>query len=329
MGFMGIRECKARKTWSSMMVVGLACLLTIPVTTGQTNDGDEGGAIDRPTAPSLIPVLSISLFPTQLGAKVTADQLGAVTFGGNVTVEQLRIMTSKVTLTAVISTGWPVVISPSTIEFTGSGTERFTVTVIVPPGTSALITGNVIVVGTCKAPVLAPVVASAGAIVTVGPYYDIDIDSDDPVITLSPGESGEVTIQVWNRGNGIAAVTASVGSAPQNMKFELSDETLIIDPEHFENLTVKITAKESVSRSNHEALIYFTVAEGQPLYEENGTVFTIAIRIPSYASAIGYPVIVALVVLTSIGVAVVVLWKKGDLSKLKGIRLPRRTKAEV
>ncbi len=329
MGLMGIREYKVRRIWSSVIVIALACLLTMPATTGLADDSGVGGAIDRPAAPNPIPTLFISLFPTQLEVQVTADQLGAVTFGGNVTVEQLRIMSSTVTLTAVVNTGWPVVLSPQTLEFTGSGTERFTVTIIVPPGTSALMTGNVIVTGSLKAPFLSPVVTSAGAVVTVGAYYDISVESDDPVITLSPGESGEVTFQVWNRGNGIATVSAMVGSAPKHVKIEFSDENLVINNEESENLTVKITAKDSAARGGHEVLIYFNVAEGQSLNGSYDSVFSITLHIPTLAASIGYPVIAGLVVLACIGVAVFVLWKKGMMSKLKDIKLPKRTKAEV
>ena len=171
-------------------------------------------------------------------------------------------------------------------------------------------------------------VASTGAIVTVGTYYSITVESADPVITLSPGESGEVTLQVWNRGNGIATVSATVESAPQNVKFELSDETLVINPEDFGNLTIKIAATESAPRGAHEVLIYFNVAGSQPLNGAYKSVFSIVLRIPTIAAAIGYPVIAALVVLACVGVAVVVLWKKGELSKLKDIKLPKLTKVE-
>jgi hypothetical protein len=122
-------------------------------------------------APNPIPILSLSLSPSQLEAHVTDTELGAVTFTGNATVEQLQLMSSTVTLQAVVNTGWPVVLSPQTIPFDGPGTEKFYVTVIVPPATSSLETGTVIVTGNCKAPGLAPIVASASAVVTV----DLDI----------------------------------------------------------------------------------------------------------------------------------------------------------
>ena len=119
-----------------------------------------------------------------------------------------------------------------------------------------------------------------------------------------------------------------MGSTPQNVKIELSDETLVIYSEDSENLTVKITATDSAPRGVHEVLIYFTVAEGQPLNGDYDSIYSIFVRIPTMAAAIGYPVIAAFVVLACVGVAVFVLWKKGKLSKLNGIKLPKRTKNE-
>ena len=325
---MGIRGYKVRRIWPSAIVITLACMLTIPLATGQIHDGDDGGAIDRPSAPDPIPVLSLSLSPTQLEAEVTADQLGAVTFGGTVTVEQLRIMSSTVTLQAVVSTGWPVVISPTTFEFTGSGSEEFILTIIVPPATNAMITGNVIVSGTLTAPLLSPVVASAGAVVTIATYYDIYIESDDRFVQLSPGDSGEVILQIWNRGNGIATVSTTVVTEAQDVRFELSEDKLVIDPNTFENLTVKILTTKSTPRGGHNVHIYLNIAEVEPLNGDYGSILTVSLRINTMAEIIGYGVIVVLVVLACFGVAVVVLWKKGKLSKLKEIKLPKRTKAE-
>jgi hypothetical protein len=154
-------------------------------------------------APNPIPILSLSLFPSQLQAKVTQSQLGAVTFGGNATVEKIQgIERVTVTLQAVVNTGWPVVLSPQTIPFINPRTERFQVTVIVPPATSSLITGNVIVTGSAKAPGLAPIVASASAVVTVAQYFKLRIEAEAPLREVKPGEITFNVVNVYNDGNG-------------------------------------------------------------------------------------------------------------------------------
>ena len=113
------------------------------------------------SAPNPVAVLYLSLEPWQQKAHVTDTQLGAVTFNGTATVEMLPRMSCTVTLQVVVNTGWPAVIDPQTISFSGSGSASFLVTVIVPPNTSSLETGNVIVTGSAKVPGMAPVVASA------------------------------------------------------------------------------------------------------------------------------------------------------------------------
>ncbi len=160
-------------------------------------------AEEAEAAPNPIPILSLSLFPSQLQAKITQAQLGAVTFGGNATVEKMaRVERVTVTLTAVVNTGWPVVISPSTMAFINPGTQRFQVTVIVPPSTSSLLTGNVIVTGNAKAPALAPVVAAASAVVTVSQFFDLTIEAEQPLRQVKPGELTYNVINVYNEGNG-------------------------------------------------------------------------------------------------------------------------------
>lgn len=154
-------------------------------------------------APNPIPILSLSLFPSQLQAKVTQAQLGAVTFGGNATVEKIQgIERVTVTLQAVVNTGWPVVLSPQTIPFINPSTQRFQVTVIVPPATSSLLTGNVIVTGTAKAPGLAPIPAAASAVVTVSQYFKLRIEAESPLRQVKPGELTYNVVNVYNDGNG-------------------------------------------------------------------------------------------------------------------------------
>ena len=154
-------------------------------------------------APNPIPILSLSLFPSQLQATVTQSQLGAVTFGGNATVDKIQgIERVTVTLQAVVNTGWPVVISPTTIAFIAPRTQRFSVTVIVPPAQSSLITGSVIVTGTAKVPGLTPIVSQAQGVVTVAQYFKMRIEAEAPLREVKPGEITFNVVNVYNDGNG-------------------------------------------------------------------------------------------------------------------------------
>ncbi len=184
-------------TCMAVLVLGLFLLGALP-TSGPLPASEPAEA-----APNPIPILSLSLFPSQLQAHITQAQLGAVTFGGNATVEKIQgIERVTVTLQAVVNTGWPVVISPQTIPFINPTTQRFQVTVIIPPSTSSLLTGNVIVTGSAKAPGLAPIVAAASAVVTVGQYFDLTIEAESPLRQVKPGELTYNVINVYNDGNG-------------------------------------------------------------------------------------------------------------------------------
>jgi hypothetical protein len=154
-------------------------------------------------APNPIPVLTLGLFPTNLQAKVTQSQLGSVTFGGNATVDKIQgIERVTVTIQAVVNTGWPVVVSPQTMVFVNPRTQQFQVNVIVPPATSSLLTGNVIVSGQAKAPGLAPVVAAASGVVTVSQYFKLRIEAEQPLRQVKPGELTYNVVNVYNDGNG-------------------------------------------------------------------------------------------------------------------------------
>jgi hypothetical protein len=191
-------------------------LLAILVLAGSIVGFAMPGALvteEADAAPNPIPILSLSLFPSQLKATVTQSQLGAVTFHGNATVEKMNYLERvTVTLQAVVNTGWPVVISPQTMPFVQSSTQQFQVTVIVPPATSSLISGNVIVTGSAKAAGLAPVVSSASGVVTVAQYYKLRIEAEAPLREVKPGEITFNVVNVYNDGNGLDTFELSIAN---------------------------------------------------------------------------------------------------------------------
>jgi hypothetical protein len=222
-------------------------------------------------APNPIPILSLSLFPSQLQAKVTQSQLGAVTFGGNATVEKIQgIERVTVTLQAVVNTGWPVVLSPQTIPFINPRTERFQVTVIVPPATSSLITGNVIITGSAKAPGLAPIVASASAVVTVAQYFKLRIEAEAPLREVKPGEITFNVVNVYNDGNGQDTFELEIENNKELAKNQwtvlLGSTDISIQQDEY--MPVKITAQTPqkwrlYAKEIHTITVKVTSAEGR------------------------------------------------------------------
>ncbi|MCJ2540268.1 MAG: hypothetical protein LN414_03240, partial [Candidatus Thermoplasmatota archaeon] len=129
---MGLKDNYHSRHWSwrprSLAVIALVMVFFASgLTSGSTPTGPSE-VVDGPDV-GPIPVLTLSLTPSQLQAAVTESELGAVTFEGTAIVDQMRIMSSTVSLTAVVNAGWPLVISPQTIEFSGPGEEPFQVTV--------------------------------------------------------------------------------------------------------------------------------------------------------------------------------------------------------
>jgi hypothetical protein len=153
-----------------------------------------------------VPVLTLSITPTELQAVVTPSQNGPVMFGGNATVEMLPFMTVTVTLSA--SCQWPAILSPSTMTFEDSITQQFYVTVVVPPRTSSLMVGTLIVSGTAKAPGISIVTASANAVVTVRQYFGLVVSVlGGPFEGLHAGSTVTGRLAVNNTGNGLDSVT--------------------------------------------------------------------------------------------------------------------------
>ena len=145
--------------------------------------------------------LHVSLDPDSLDAKPTNIHLGVVTFGGNVTVEKPQgVERVIVTLVADTDKGWPVVTSPSTIPFINPATERFTVTVIVPPGTFPMV-GTVTVIAQAKSPIWSET-QTTEAFVNVIQFYEYEVWIDGTLGNGIPGGSISGELIIFNNGTG-------------------------------------------------------------------------------------------------------------------------------
>ena len=152
-----------------------------------------------------VPIVTLTLTPTQLEAVVTPSQNGPVVFGGNASVEMLSFLTVTVSLSA--SCLWPAIISPSTMTFDRSMTQKFSVTVVVPPRTSSLFVGTLLVSATAKAPGIALQTASASAVVTVRQYFGLEASVlGGPFEGVHAGGTVQGRLEVNNTGNGLDSV---------------------------------------------------------------------------------------------------------------------------
>ncbi len=235
---------------SSLMRLGLAlflgCLLMLTASSSALAGGEDRG----PT-----PSLTVVLEPNTREAKVTQSQADNVTFQGTATVDQSQVTTSVLTLTGVTSTGWPVSIDPAAFEVTGPSTVTFEVFVEVPPGTSSLMIGNVIVTSTLKVPLLSPISARVTVSVTVGQYYKARIEFEDPFIELERGEEGTTEGSVYNDGNGNARFRLSLVNVPDGIQATLSSSDFDVGGDDSHTFKVIVNVLEGADSDIHDVTI--------------------------------------------------------------------------
>jgi uncharacterized membrane protein len=217
-----------------------------------------------------------------------------------------------------------VVLNPQTFEMTGPGTEQFQVTVIVPPATSAMLTGNVIVSGSCKAPGLAPVMAAASAVVTVSPYYIGRITASSGEVTLDGSEKKEIDLNVYNDGNSNAQVHISVVNKPKEIRVSFSETDFNMQQHENATITVIVSATPSAKAGSYPMDIV-VIADTNDGGTEQIASYNLSVYIPSIKAKLGFSGTVAIVIAVAAVVAVTVLWRMGRLRRLKNIRLPRRS----
>lgn len=158
-----------------------------------------------------IPIVTILLNPSQMQAKVTDSQIGAVAFSGTAIVDKIPgIERLVLTLRAVVNTGWPVVISPMTIPYVNPGTQPFQVVVIVPPSTSSQLIGTVTVTGSAKVVGMAPIIANANGVVTVAQYFKLRLETESPLREVSPGDITYNLVNVYNDGNSMDTIQVEI-----------------------------------------------------------------------------------------------------------------------
>ncbi len=216
-------------------------------------------------APNPIPIVSVSLYPTQLRAEVTNEEGATVRFGGNVTVEQMDWITSTVTLTGTNSAGWAISISPDSFTFQQSGTAKFTVSVTVPAGTDSTEEGNLVVTASAKVPILAPVKATASAVVTVRnsspiPVWNLRITSPLEGAIVGSGNSVIVRGTVTFSGGAVNFVEARYCDGPWVTADGTTDWSVELDCSNFVDGPHTITARAKAEGSTSKP-VYVNVTQ--------------------------------------------------------------------
>ncbi|MCK5415614.1 MAG: hypothetical protein KAJ35_09560, partial [Thermoplasmata archaeon] len=186
-------------------------------------------ADDTAYADSPVHSLEISLFPAELTARITQSQLGAVTFGGNVTIEKPQAV-GRLTVTLSYECGreWPVRIHPQSIDFINPGTQSFQVTIMVPPGTpvsSATVTVN----AHAESP-LWEADESASATVRVGQFFKMNFRTDADKYQTGEGLTVSGKLFINNSGNGEDSFRIEMENDPSAVSGFDVDEVVTMPP---------------------------------------------------------------------------------------------------
>lgn len=279
---------------------------------------EDSRDIDWTSPSSPVPTLYLSLEPEQLEAEVTQSREGAVTFNGTMTVDQPPLLTSTVTLSSEINTGWPTSLSEETFNFTGSGEETFEVTVNVPGCTSSLLMGNLVVRGSCKAPRLAPVEAECRAVVTVSQYHKVAMEFQDGALVESKrGESHDIAAEVKNHGNGNEEITISIIELPDDVIVTVSRDRLTIHADGSEEVTIRVEVSDDAEFGRKTVVIQIDAAgvDGpQRTYE-------VFVEVESFVDEIPIPLSVTTVILAIVAASLVVAWRRGMLGRRTSERI--------
>jgi hypothetical protein len=237
----------------------------------------EVGVLTEPASADLpMHSLEVSLFPSELTAKPTEDALGAVTFGGNLTVEKPQgVERVTVTLSGSISSGWPLVITPQTIAFINPRTERFQATVIVPPGTLASAQGVLTVTAVAKSPIWDDE-ATAVATVRVDQYLKMNVtllDVSDNVVEKGGTFIGKFRIN--NTGNGLDTFIVEIVKGNDLLQSWDLPDPLMIPPGQFAEVSFSLTLKDDLDVGvGEDAYRTFTLRVSSMYMQEHGGVYS-------------------------------------------------------
>ena len=172
--------------------------------------------------------LDVSLEPAQLDAKVTEGKEGSVTFGGNVSIDkQQGVERVTVSLTADCGNGWEAIVSPATMTFINPGTQRFSLTVVVPEGTPVS-SATTTVYAHAESPIWEED-KSASTRVNVLQYFKLEVTAQQVLLEGEAGGTVMGKLLVNNSGNGDDNFAFSVEDAPKGVeKWHFNEEQLLI-----------------------------------------------------------------------------------------------------
>ena len=158
-----------------------------------------------------VPVLALKLDSANQNARVTESVPGMVTFTGQASIDKLPVERCIVKLDSSTDTGWVSLVSPLLVVFTSTTPQPFTCTVIVPPGTANSLYGHLVINGRAVAGGMQSTATTKG-IISVDPYFRVELYSKKPIIEILPGEQAFITYWARNDGNAIDSFEVEISN---------------------------------------------------------------------------------------------------------------------
>ncbi len=205
-----------------------------------------------------VPSVSVSLEPGQAVAEVTQTEGDEVTLNGTVEIDQPLVLTSELTLETVANTGWPTEVKPNSTTVTGPATVQFNVVVEVPADTSSLLTGNVFVTISLKAPALAPIEVRASAVVTVDQFFKILLTSPEPLAHVKRGTTDRIELSIYNNGNGMDTLSLELIGAPDGIRMTLATNQVTVFNGEYATVGIEVMASEDAPKGSSTVLVRAT-----------------------------------------------------------------------
>jgi hypothetical protein len=142
------------------------------------------------------------------------EDAGTAVFAGVVEVSKPPVGVVTVELDGNCDTGWIVIVSPQTIQFTHSGSEEYLATVTVPAGTPASMVGTVSVVAMARYPGSVQTSVTTAS-VRVNKYFGGYVSADPSKGTDNPQT---FNLMVSNTGNDVDTLRLSIVDLAEHEK---------------------------------------------------------------------------------------------------------------
>jgi len=158
------------------------------------------------------PVLLVQLGYQNYSAEFQGGGPAILSITGRASIDKVPVERCAMTAWSTNDAGWQTLVSPSTMVFTSTNPQSFTITVIVPQGTPQNLSATLWIF--CRYPRTA--VANDSAIITVGPWHGVRAVVQDPVQFAGPGQAPRFTAVVTNTGNAVDMIRCGPGIEPWN-----------------------------------------------------------------------------------------------------------------